>query len=157
MKNILSYLIFCVIFSSAALAQDFSINIFYNRGSNDSQVISEFIYIGSNDSAQYAIYYSGKRGVNDTDIEKVCRINSDDKKKIWETIVEKGLNVNDSLFHENSKMKSSEVINSISVLIITSGKGYKLKVMGDKKEFEGKPLYENLLYLIAMIRHMVSK
>jgi hypothetical protein len=150
--------IFTIIILCAPLnviGQDFSVAVSYLHGekSKDSHSSQESIAIGGT-SVAYSVKYSGRRGKNDIDMDKVCEFTEQDIKNIKETIIKKELNVNDSLIDENYKSKSYEVYTNISIAIVMDGQEYKIKINGDVQQLDESKLYKNAVFFITLLRKM---
>ena len=152
-KNISIVIILILCFS--VQAQDFSLAVSYLHGekSKDSHSSQENISV-SGTNAAYSVKFSGRKGKNDVDMDKVCEFTEQDIKNIKKTIVAKGLNVNDSLFQQTSKTKSYEVYTNISIAIVMDGQEYKIRINGDVIEFDESDLYKNAVFFITMLRKM---
>ncbi len=147
---------FILFVSINACAQDFSVTVSYLRGekSKDSHSSSEKISI-TGSSVAYSVKYSGRRGKNDVNMDKVCEFTEQNIKNIKETIIKKELNVNDSLFDETSKYKSLEFYTNISIAIQMDGQEYKIRINGDTQQLAHEQLYKNSVYFIMLLKKMV--
>ncbi len=145
------------LFYSNLLSQDFSIAVSYLAGekSKDSHSSSESFAIDGR-SVAYSVKYSGRKGKNDIDMDKVCEFTEQNIENIKKTIISKELNVVDSLFQETSKTKSFEQYTNINIAIRMDGQDYKIRINGDILEFEDSKLYKNSLFFITLLRKMVK-
>lgn len=138
-------------------SQDFSIAVSYLAGekSKDSHSTSEK-YAISGSSVSYSVKYSGRKGKNDIDMDKVCEFTEQNIENIKKTIIAKELNVTDSLFQESSKTKSFEQYTNISIAISMDGNEYKIRINGDTSELKDSSLYKNSMYFITLLHKMVK-
>jgi hypothetical protein len=159
MKKIIFGLIIAAAFSNHTIfSYEFYLKIYYLQGekSKDSHSSEENITIKGNNVA-YSIVFGGQRGENDIDMEKSCTFTKNNIENIKNTIILGELNVIDSLFEEDTKYKSFEQYCNIAIDIELGGNPYSIRINGDIEEFKNKNLYKNSLFLISMIKEMLSE
>lgn len=153
MKKIITVIILFV--SVNVFGQDFSVAVSYLRGekSKDSHSSDESIAIDGK-SLAYSLKYSGHKGKGEEDVSKVCEFTDQDIKNIKKTIIEKNLNVNDSLFDKQYKTKSIEFYTNISIAIKMDGQEYKVRINGDTEAIGEENLYQNAVFFINVLKKM---
>jgi len=158
MKKILfSLFIFIVLSNESLFCDDFYLKIYYLKAekSKDSHSSEEYITVKGND-VTYSIFYTGTRGKYDVDTDKSCVFSNNNIENIKNTIITGELNVTDSLFEENIKYKEFEIYCNINIDIRMGGNAYSIKINGNIDEFHDKSLYKNTIFLISIIREMLS-
>lgn len=158
MKKILIASLFLMINSHQSLfSYDFFLKIYYLHGekSSNSHTSEESITIKGN-NVTYSISYTGNRGENDIDMDKVCTFSENNIENIKNTIILGELNVVDSLTEHEIKYKEFEIYCNISIDIRMGGNAYSIRINGDTEEFHDKNLYKNSLFLISIIREMLT-
>jgi len=157
MKTISIITFILLFFICSAKAQDFSLAISYLSGekSKDSHSSEENIAINGT-SVAYNIEYSGRKGENQQDKNKLCTFTEQDLKNIRETIIKKELNRTDSLYSELSKTKGFVVYTNLAISMNLDGQNYRITINGDNAELKDSMLYKNSIFLITMIRKMIE-
>jgi|SRR4030095_5314297 hypothetical protein len=158
MKILISVLfLILMLLPQAAKCDDLKVDIYYLDGekSKDSHSSEELISIVGH-SASYSIKYSGRRDIKQQDGEKECKFTSGDIEKVKKIIIEKELNVTDSLFEKDSKYKSFEIFCNINIDISMDGKNYKIRINGETKQFDDKELYKNSINFISFLKKMIE-
>jgi hypothetical protein len=142
-----------VLQSSVSSAQIFSLSISYNSAekSKDSHSYTETFSIIER-SISYSVKYSGPKSPRIDDEAKACTFTSEQISKIQQTMIDKNLNVMDSLINISTGMNSV----AISISMTKDGNQSKIKLRGDPVEISDKTLYKNSMYLILSIKKMLA-
>ena len=160
MKKYFIILPLCFLFlnCSKSSADGLKIQITYTSGerSKDSHSTTEKFIIDGLD-ALYSIHYSGRRGPKQNDDTINCSFTQEQIDKINSIMTDKNLNIETSDLDENYKNNDYEYYSVITMTITQGGNIIKLQTNGDTKKLEGRPLYDNLLYLMNKIRSFINK
>ena len=151
-------LVFALFFQAYFLySDDLSLDIYYLNGekSKDSHSSDETFAL-SGYSMSYSVKYHGRKGKNQHDTVKECTFTEQNIKNIIATIEKKSLNVNDSLFTDESKSKSFESYCNIHLKIVLNGSEYHIKINGDTESLDDNDLYKNSVYFITLLRKMAQ-
>jgi len=159
MKIITSGILVIALFFQAysLYSDDLSLDIYYLNGekSKDSHSsVEKFLLNGY--LMTYSVKYSGHRSSKQKDTTKECTFTDQDIKNIQYSIEKQGMNVNDSLFSDESKSKSYEHYCNIHIKIVLNGNEYHIKVNGDTELLDKNGLYKNSVYFITFMRKMVK-
>src|SRR3990172_5382620 len=133
------------------LCDDFSINIYYLHGekSKDSHSSTEKITINNFDIT-YSVKYSGHNEKSNFEKEKSCTFTDKEINSIKETIIDKRINITDSIFSEGSKTKSFERFFNINIEFVLDDVKTIIKMNGDTDELEDTDLYKKSIILISL-------
>jgi len=154
-KNIILTLIFFI--TLPVFCSDFNLTINYLNGEKSKDSFSsEERFLISNNNAAYSVKYSGQNDKNKFEKEKNCTFSEQDINKIKDTIINKRINITDSLFSESSKTKSFERYFNISIEFELDDVKTIIKINGDTDELEDTDLYQKTTFLISLIRKMIQ-
>lgn len=157
MKRTILFLLLPVFLNKSTMAQQpfLTIYYYYAEKSRDSHSTTEQISIGDS-TLLYSVKYTGRKGPNQKDEVKTCKLTRDQLEKINKVINDKQLNVTDSIISNTTGGSGFQVTTNVIITITRSGKTTLTKTRGYVSDLTGKPLYDNSLYLIRKIKAMVE-
>jgi hypothetical protein len=158
MKRIAISLLIILFFGTVTktFADSFILNISYTEGekSKDSHSSTTSISMNGNEISYSKSYNGYKAGKSET---KTCVFTDEQTSQIQEFLKQNNLNKDDSLFQKSSKYKSFEIFCNLTISLVMWENVSKIRVNGDRKEFNDEPLYKNSLKLIALIENYLDK
>ena len=141
--------------NTAAQQPSLTVYNYYGEKGRDSHSTSETISINGS-TVSYSVKYTGRRAPEQESEEKTCTLTSEQLKQIYKTIIEKQLNVTDSVVILQKETGGTEVTAVVGITVTIAGKTTKTKCKGAPSDLAHKPLYDNSLYLFRQIKSMVG-
>ena len=156
MKHKLFFILFIsLLLSCKFCAADFKILVNFTEGEHSKDSWTKTTLITIDDNA-YFYSISGSGHSNLKSDNKNGAFTDEQRDKIKTFVLDHNLNVNDSLFEEESKYKSYERFTNIAIDIWINNVSYRIRINGDITEFNDKPLYKNSMDLISLITDYIK-